>query len=63
MNAQQGKAAPKRAPYCGTVAAVEVGAERLTCRTIATAGAGAKVSPAVTSSNYSSMTAILELDG
>ena len=48
VNAQQVKAAPKRAPYCCTVAAAGAGAERLTCRTVATAGADAKVSPAVT---------------
>ena len=63
MNAQQVKAALKRAPCCCTIAAVGVDAERLTYRTVATAGAGAKVSPAITSSNCSSMFAVLGLDG
>ena len=57
MNAQQGKAAPKRAPSAGA------GAERLTCRIVATAGVDVKVSPAVTSSHCSSMAAVLGLDG
>ena len=39
------------------------GVERLSCRTVATAGAGAKVSPGVISSHCSSMTAVIGLDG
>ena len=53
----------ERAPCHCTVAAAGAGAERLSCRTIATAGADVKVSPAITSNNYSSKTAILGLDG
>ena len=53
----------QKASYCGTVAAAGAGAERLTCRTVATEGAYVKISPAVTSSNYSSMAAVLRLDG
>ena len=55
VNARQGQAAPKRAPCYCTVAAAEAGAEWFTCRTVATAGAGVKVNPAVTSDHYSSM--------
>ena len=58
-----GEGGAEKAPCCGTVAAAGAGAERLTCRTIVTAGAGANVSPVVTSSNCSSMTAVLGLDG
>ena len=57
----------KRAPCCCTVAAAGADAEWLSCRTVATAGAGVKVSPAVTSSHCSSMAAwyvcVLGLDG
>ena len=49
----------KNALWYGTVAAAGAGAERLTCRTVATVGAGARVSPAVSSSHYSSMAAVL----
>ena len=63
MNTQQREGGVEKAPCYGTVAAAEAGAEWLTCHTIATTGVGAKVSPAITSSNYSSMVAILGLDG
>jgi len=53
----------RKAPCCGTVATAEADAERLTCRTVATAGTCAEVRPAVLSSHYSSMTAVLGLDG
>ena len=53
----------EKAPCCGTVAAAEAGAERLTCWYVATAGIGTEVSPAVLSSHCSIMTAVLELDG
>ena len=46
-----------------TVTATGAGTEWLTCRTVATAGADAKVSHAVTSSHCSSMTDVLGLDG
>ena len=36
VNTQQGKGGVEKAPCCGTVAVVEAGAERLTCRTVAT---------------------------
>ena len=52
----------EKTPCCGTVAAIEAGAERLTCRTVATAGIGAQVSHAVLSSHCSSMTVVLGLD-
>jgi hypothetical protein len=49
VNARQGKTGAEKALCCGTVALAGTDAERLTCRTVATAGAGAKVSHAVTS--------------
>ena len=58
-----GEGGVEKAPCCGTVAAAGADAERLTCRTVATVGADARVSSAVISSHYSSMTAVLELDG
>ena len=52
----------EKAPCYGIVAAAEAGAERINYRTVATAGTGAEVSPAVLSSHCSSMTAVLGLD-
>ena len=54
VNAQHGA---EKASCCDTVAAVGADVERLSCRTVATAGAGAKVSSAVTSSHCSSIAA------
>ena len=63
----RGKDRHRKAPYCCTVAAAGADVERLSCRTVAAAGAGAKVSLAVTSSHCSSMATwhvcVLELDG
>ena len=60
-------AGAERTPCCCTVAVAGAGAEKLPCRTVATAGAGAKVSSAVTSSHCSSIAAwhicVLKLDG
>ena len=47
----------ERAPCCCIVAAAGAGAERPPQRTVATTGAGVKVSPAVTSSHCSDMVA------
>ena len=47
----------KGVPWCCTIAAVGAGVESLPCRTVATAGADAKVSSAVTSSHCSSLLA------
>ena len=58
-----GEDSTEKAPYCGIVATAGAGAERLPCRTVATVGAGTKVSPAVSSSHYSSITAVLRQDG
>ena len=51
------------APCCDTVAAAGAGAARLTCSTVATCRGRRRVSPAVLSSHYYSMTAVLGLDG
>ena len=56
-----GEGGTEKGPCCGTVATTEAGAEWLTCLIVATAGA--RVSPAVTSSHCSSMVAVLGLDG
>ena len=48
---------------CVTVAAAGASVEGLTCRAVAMAGAGAKVSPAVLSSHCYSRAAVLGLDG
>ena len=53
----------EKAPCCSTVAAVMAGAEQLSYHNVVTAGADARVSPAVLSSNCSSMAAALGLDG
>ena len=58
VNTQQ-----RKVPCCGTVTAAGADAERLTCRTVATAGTGAEVSPAMLSNHCSSMAAVLGLDG
>ena len=58
-----GEGGAEKAPCCGTVAAAVAGAEWLSCHTVVTAEADARVSPAVSSSHYSSMTAALGLDG
>ena len=67
MSERAAETGAERAPCCCTVAAVGAGAERLPCRTVATTGAGAKVSLAVIYSHCSSMTAcyvcVLGLDG
>ena len=54
VNVWQEAGAERALCYC-TVAAAGAGVEKLPCRIVATAGAGAKVSPAVTSSHCSSM--------
>ena len=56
-----GEGDAEKIPSCGTVATAGVGAERLTYRTVATAGANTEVSSTVLSSHCSSMTAILGL--
>ena len=67
MSERAAGAGVERAPCCCTVAAAGADAERLPCRTVAIAGAGAKVSLAVTSSHCSSIIAwhvcVLGLDG
>ena len=51
------------APCCDTVAAAGVDAARLICSTLATCRGRRRVSPALLSSYYCSMCAILGLDG
>ena len=58
-----GEGGAEKIPCCGTVAVAGAGVERLTCRTVATAGACTEVSSAVLSSHCSSMAAVLGLDG